>query len=44
MAKKRKKENPFAGRWRIVSMEQWDQDFSDLKPQKGDTDGRQLPV
>ena len=29
MAKKVKPPNPFAGRWRITSMEQWDQDFVD---------------
>ena len=29
MAKKSKEENPFTGRWRIVSMEQWDQDYVD---------------
>ena len=29
MGKKLKKENPFAGRWRIVSMEQWEQNFID---------------
>ena len=29
MTKKAKAPNPFAGRWRIVSMEQWDQDFVD---------------
>jgi len=27
MAKKSKQPNPFTGRWRIVSMEQWEQDF-----------------
>jgi hypothetical protein len=26
---KSKQPNPFTGRWRIVSMEQWDQDFVD---------------
>ena len=29
MAKKAKTPNPFSGRWRIVSMSQWDQDFVD---------------
>lgn len=29
MPKKLKTPNPFTGRWRIVSMEQWDQDFVD---------------
>ena len=29
MAKKSKQPNPFTGRWRIVSMEQWEQDFVD---------------
>src|ERR1700680_2895729 len=29
MAKKSKTPNPFIGRWPIVSMEQWDQDFVD---------------
>lgn len=29
MAKKSKQPNPFTGRWRLVSMEQWDQDFVD---------------
>jgi hypothetical protein len=29
MAKKAKSTNPFAGRWRIVSMEQWDQEVVD---------------
>lgn len=29
MAKKSPSTNPFAGRWRITSMEQWDQDFID---------------
>lgn len=27
MAKKSKPPSPFEGRWRIVSMEQWDQDY-----------------
>jgi hypothetical protein len=31
MAKKAKAPNPFTGRWRIVSMEQWDQDFVDAE-------------
>jgi hypothetical protein len=29
MAKSSKNPNPFAGRWRITSMERWDQDFVD---------------
>ena len=29
MAKKSKAPNPFAGRWRIVSMSAWEQDFVD---------------
>jgi hypothetical protein len=29
MVTKAKPPNPFAGRWRITSMEQWDQDFVD---------------
>jgi hypothetical protein len=29
MAKKAKAPNPFTGRWRIVSMDAWDQDFVD---------------
>jgi hypothetical protein len=29
MAKKAKKENPFLGRWRIVSMSAWEVDFLD---------------
>jgi hypothetical protein len=29
MAKKAKAPNPFTGRWRIVSMDVWDQDFVD---------------
>lgn len=29
MPKKSPSTNPFAGRWRITSMEQWDQDFID---------------
>ncbi len=29
MAKKAKAPNPFTGRWRILSMDQWDQDFID---------------
>lgn len=29
MAKNSKQPNPFTGRWRIVSMEQWDQEFVD---------------
>ena len=29
MPKKTKKDNPCVGRWRIVSMEQWEQDFID---------------
>lgn len=29
MAKKAKTPNPFTGRWRIVSMEQWDQEYVD---------------
>src|SRR6185369_6080928 len=29
MAKKAKKENPFVGRWRIVSMSAWDEDYID---------------
>jgi len=29
VAKKPAKTNPFLGRWRIVSMDQWDQDFVD---------------
>ena len=29
MVKKSTPTNPFAGRWRITSMEQWDQDFID---------------
>jgi hypothetical protein len=29
MAKGSKERNPFMGRWRIVSMEQWDQDYVD---------------
>ncbi|MCA9120713.1 MAG: hypothetical protein KDB11_11040 [Planctomycetales bacterium] len=29
MAKKPKQSNPFTGRWRIVSMEPWDQEFID---------------
>ena len=29
MAKKSKKPNPFLGRWRIISMELWDEDFID---------------
>lgn len=29
MAKKAKKENPFLGRWRIVSMSAWEDDFLD---------------
>jgi hypothetical protein len=29
MATKMKPTNPFGGRWRIVSMEQWDQDLVD---------------
>ncbi len=29
MAKSSKAPNPFSGRWRITSMEQWDQDFVD---------------
>lgn len=29
MAKKSKSPNPFMGRWRIVSMEMWDQDYVD---------------
>ena len=27
MAKKSKKDNPFEGRWRIVSMSAWDEDY-----------------
>jgi hypothetical protein len=29
VAKKAVSKNPFAGRWRITSMEQWDQDYID---------------
>jgi hypothetical protein len=29
MPRKSKTPNPFVGRWRIVSMEQWDQDYVD---------------
>src|SRR3954468_20601648 len=29
MAKKAKKETPFEGRWRIVSMSAWDEDYID---------------
>ena len=29
MAKKPKVPNPFAGRWRVVSMSAWDQEFID---------------
>jgi hypothetical protein len=29
MVKSSKAPNPFTGRWRIVSMEQWDQDYVD---------------
>jgi hypothetical protein len=29
MAKKAKAASPFVGRWRIVSMEQWDQEYVD---------------
>lgn len=29
MANRSKQSNPFTGRWRIVSMDQWDQDFVD---------------
>jgi hypothetical protein len=29
MAKSSKNPNPFDGRWRITSMERWDQDFVD---------------
>ncbi len=31
MAKPSKPKNPFAGRWRITWMEQWDQDFVDAE-------------
>jgi len=31
MPKKPKQLNSFTGRWRIVSMEQWDQDFVDAE-------------
>ena len=31
MAKKAKAPNPFTGRWRIISMDQWDQDFVDAE-------------
>jgi hypothetical protein len=31
MAKKAKPTSPFQGRWRIVSMEMWDQDFVDAE-------------
>ena len=29
MEKKSKSQNPFTGRWRIVSMSAWDQDYVD---------------
>ncbi|HVX13658.1 MAG TPA: hypothetical protein VHC22_20915 [Pirellulales bacterium] len=29
MAKKPRVSNPFIGRWRIISMERWDQDYVD---------------
>jgi hypothetical protein len=29
MANKAKAPNPFTGRWRIISMEQWDQEYVD---------------
>jgi hypothetical protein len=31
MAKASRPKNPFAGRWRITWMEQWDQDFVDAE-------------
>jgi hypothetical protein len=31
MARKSKPPSPFAGRWRITSMEMWDQDFVDAE-------------
>ena len=29
MGRKSRSSSPFAGRWRITSMEQWDQDYID---------------
>ncbi|MHB1426914.1 MAG: hypothetical protein ACYC3I_27475 [Gemmataceae bacterium] len=31
MAKKAKATNPFTGRWRIVSMSAWDEDYIDAE-------------
>jgi hypothetical protein len=28
---KRKQENPFVGKWRIVWMKEWDQDYVDME-------------
>ena len=53
MAKKSKQSNPFTGRWRIISMDQWHQDFVDEEEEgyiefdergKGSTDSSESSV
>ncbi len=42
MAKKPKQPNRFTGRWRIVSMSAWDQEFID--EEKGDSGYHVVPL